>query len=403
MALRRDIKRLDEAARARLIAGFKAIKRSGRYDELVKAHAAHVDEMHDGPAFLPWHRALLMELERAIQAALDDQSFGLPYWDWTADAADPTGSVLWGDALMGGGGAPVTTGPFADKSFTTVDAGGSPAGGLARSLGGGGDVRASLPAREAVRAALALDSYDSAPWDASSEGSFRRAVERLSAAVQTWVGGHMGQRALAPNDPVFWLHRCNVDRIWTQRLRTRPSPGYLPRAGARKGHNITDPMPPWDGVRGGPIHTPESVLAPTSYDYEELYDIAKLVVVVKTADALFSGTDDPISITLFGESAGVAFDLDSAHCDHKDPFETGQTDTFTFTTVLDRATGAPVAAGSLSYFTLRKSSATRTGDWRIASITIQADHLVLYDNQSLDVKLLQSEPRFTDNLKKTGP
>lgn len=32
--------------------------------------------------------------------------------------------------------------------------------------------------------------------------------------VHVWVGGEMGAPSSAANDPVFWLHHCNVDRLW---------------------------------------------------------------------------------------------------------------------------------------------------------------------------------------------
>jgi tyrosinase len=405
MALRRNIKRLDDKDRERLVKAFKAMKRSGVYDEFVKLYAAYAEGIQGGPAFLPWHRALLIEFEVELQRALDDQSFGLPYWDWTADAAlpDPSSSPVWSPDFLGGSGTPVHAGPFAGKSWVAVDGAGAPTGGLARALGDAEGVR--LPTREAIEAILTLSSYDTAPWDDSSQGSFRNALERLAGptsaqnTVHGWVGGHMCQGSVAPNDPVFWLHCCNMDRIWSEWQRTRPIASYVPIAGARRGHNLTDRLLPWDGQGGRVAHTPQTVLMPATYAYDQFYAIRQLVVVIKTHEALFAGTDDPISLTLFGSNAGVAFELDGAHCDHEDPFETGQTDTFTFTEVFDRANGAPISAESLTYFTLRKGSTTRTGDWRIAAIRIQADNLVLYDNPSLDVKLVQSEPRFTDNLK----
>jgi tyrosinase len=389
MGLRRNVKRLSEAERAKLIAGLQALKKSGKYDELSAICAAHVERSHHGPAYLPWHRALLLELERRLQSALHDSEFALPYWDFAADAAlpDATRSFFW--ELFGGSGAPLETGPFSAKDWP-IPAATAPAGGLARRLGEAQG--ASLPTRDALRAALALKTYDAPPWDATSEGSFRRALEDLSAAVHAWVGGHMGSVTTAAADPVFWLHQCNVDRIWAEWQRTWGASSYLPSVSGRSGHNVNDRLPPWDDT------TPQSVLGPLPYEYDRFYAITKLVVVIKTSDAFFSGTDDPISLTLFGPSAAVALDLDGAHCDHKDPFETGQTDTFTFTEIRDRVTGAPIAPESLTYFTLRKGSTTRTGDWRVARIRIQAEGTVLYDNRSLDVKLVQSEARFTDNL-----
>ena len=40
---------------------------------------------HRGPIFLPWHRVMLLILERNLQRVLGDVDFGLPYWDWAAD------------------------------------------------------------------------------------------------------------------------------------------------------------------------------------------------------------------------------------------------------------------------------------------------------------------------------
>jgi tyrosinase len=49
---------------------------------------------HSGPAFLPWHRYLLLRFEEYLRGALQDDEFRLPYWDWAADAeADRPGAV----------------------------------------------------------------------------------------------------------------------------------------------------------------------------------------------------------------------------------------------------------------------------------------------------------------------
>jgi hypothetical protein len=80
---------------------------------------------HQGPVFLPWHRLMLLLLERNMQRVLNDPNFGLPYWDWAADGegsvAQQMASPLWTDAYVGGNGDPaaqnrVTTGPFSDAS-----------------------------------------------------------------------------------------------------------------------------------------------------------------------------------------------------------------------------------------------------------------------------------------------
>jgi hypothetical protein len=46
----------------------------------------------------------------------------------------------------------------------------------------------------------------------------------------------------SPNDPVFFLHHCNVDRIWALWQYAHPASAYLPAAGGPAGHNLNDLM-----------------------------------------------------------------------------------------------------------------------------------------------------------------
>ncbi|MGX1162110.1 hypothetical protein RKD54_003019 [Pseudarthrobacter sp. SLBN-100] len=71
---------------------------------------------HGGPAFLPWHREFLYQLETALRAI--DSSVSVPFWDWTEDSTDPAASPVWNEDFIGGNGLEddewrVATGPFA--------------------------------------------------------------------------------------------------------------------------------------------------------------------------------------------------------------------------------------------------------------------------------------------------
>jgi tyrosinase len=61
--------------------------------------------------------------------------------------------------------------------------------------------------------------------------------------VHVWVGGDMGP-ASSPNDPVFYLNHCNVDRIWEGWMgshgRTYAPPGSA--STDLTGHRIDDPL-----------------------------------------------------------------------------------------------------------------------------------------------------------------
>lgn len=217
---------------------------------------------HRGPVFCPWHRFMLRQLELNLQRVLNDADFGLPYWDWATDgqktAAQQRKAPIWGATALGGSGNPVKTGPFkfnADdpRSFRIqieADVNGQLVQrehGLRRALG---TQISTLPTKADATSALALAPYDVSPWDTSSLG-FRNRVEgwagpaapALHNRVHVWVGGDMLPSS-SPNDPIFYLNHCNVDRIWEAWL-TQHGRTYLPLQSASaslKGHRINDQM-----------------------------------------------------------------------------------------------------------------------------------------------------------------
>jgi tyrosinase len=227
---------------------------------------------HRGPIFLPWHRFMLLLFEQHLQRVLNDDTFALPYWDWAADGDKPgpdqASSPLWQPDGIGGSGLPVTTGPFAfdpnpqNPSFRvffvenlqtgqlTVNQQGR---GLRRQLAQASEAR-TLPTTAQVDGALQTQSvYDRPDWDAASHG-FRNRLEGfwtgetsggpgLHNRVHVWVGGDMGP-GTSPNDPVFYLNHCNVDRIW-EAWMVKYGRIYLPdetTPGAPIGHRLNDTM-----------------------------------------------------------------------------------------------------------------------------------------------------------------
>ncbi|MET0624732.1 MAG: tyrosinase family protein [Pyrinomonadaceae bacterium] len=280
MAIRKNVNSLTAGPtgeRAAFVRGVKAMKASGRYDTYVADHrdvmtqaeANGRNPAHSGPAFFPWHREFILRFERDLQLALNDPNFGLPYWDWAADAAlpDPRQGSVWQADLMGGEGNPVQTGPFRQGEWTL--------------LGGGSLVRSfgtnipTLPTQADVAAAHALTVYDSAPWSTASTPSFRNQSEgwlngpQMHNRVHVWVGGSMLPMT-SPNDPVFFLHHCNVDRLWARWLLCSPSPGYQPASGGPAGHNLNDTMWPWNtrGEMRRPADVLDHIALGYSYDTE---------------------------------------------------------------------------------------------------------------------------------------
>jgi tyrosinase len=207
------------------------------YDYFVELHvqafASHTGA-HMAPGFLPWHRELLRRFEAELRRASGDPEMTVPYWDWT----DPESlQRIFAEDFLGGDGDPdaqyqVTNGPFragtwrlavltddTDNEFDFDQDIQFHGHGLQRKFGEG-----YLPTLDEVRSALDVPrSYDAPPYNRSADInlSFRNFLEgwrsgqsALHNGVHVWVGGQM-QTASSPNDPAFFLHHCNVDRIWS--------------------------------------------------------------------------------------------------------------------------------------------------------------------------------------------
>ena len=289
MLVRRNVSSLSQDDFNTYVSGVKKLKSAGTYDQYVKNHwtASEVLSVypqtrswsgdnagHGGPAFLPWHREFLTLFERDMQNALKKSSYALPYWDWT-----DTTHNLFTPALMGGAGSPLQTGPFVASQWpVTVVPSGAP-GYLVRSLS---YLSRTLPSQADVNSALQLSTYDTAPWNQTSVGSFRATLEgwttvngnpppNLHNLVHMWVGGSMIPMT-SPNDPVFWLHHANIDKIWAIWQGMYPSATFQPASGGPPGHNLNDRMWPWDV--GPLIVTPANVLDHFAlgyvYDFEWL-------------------------------------------------------------------------------------------------------------------------------------
>jgi hypothetical protein len=246
------------------------------YDEFVAAHLGTVhiqpdgrdfNDAHNGPAFFPWHRVFLLALEEWLQFATGNPLLGLPYWDWSVDqsaAPYPQPSWPFTDYYLGGDGSSdprvlgkVTDGQFAydarkdgdpKKWVLNVRTGEEPTPWLKRKFGAAGNL--SLPTPADVQAALSATPYDVDPYDSSSTSGFRNRAEGfipfgMHNLVHVYVGGSMVPMT-SPNDPVFFLHHCFIDKLWADWQRLHPDQArYLPTQGARKGHNLYDYMPPW--------------------------------------------------------------------------------------------------------------------------------------------------------------
>lgn len=145
--------------------------------------------------FLPWHRVYLYYFERIARAALNDASFTMPYWDYTAPAHR---------ALPA---------PFRDTSSPLYRKHRKASVNLGRPLDEG----------QGSPSPLNLGCFDQQNYLASggtTQGFCLNLDSGLHASVHVLVGDRqgMGDITWAANDPIFWLHHANVDRLWASWL-----------------------------------------------------------------------------------------------------------------------------------------------------------------------------------------
>ena len=198
---------------------------ANRYDDYVQIH---MDSMmlrdgsdrvpgwaHRGPAFGPWHRALLRNLELDLQDAAKDPAITLPYWDWTVNqTADPAAGSPWTDDFMGRMDAStdiVNSGPFRQgNSVLNVLEAGTNESFLRRALGRGQFQPnqppfpiATLPTSANVSTGKHEVPYDSAPWARERAGTGR--VRFIIAFICGWVA-----RCYLPLRPTIQSSSCTT-------------------------------------------------------------------------------------------------------------------------------------------------------------------------------------------------
>lgn len=280
MNVRRSIYTLSDTALKDFQDALNVIKADGTYNTFIERHHHSMNQAtpwqneqpnantrntaHRGPAFLPWHRYFCRELELELQAK--NPKVTLPYWDWVADSANPLSAPLWngdpnaGRVYVGGDGVGandrIATGPFKDWVARIENINGAIVDrpGIVRTLGQDVFGSPAFPAPNQVTDVVDnFSTYDTAPWSRASAGSFRNRLEgwvsalsneqppHLHNVVHVWIGGDMGP-GTSPNDPVFFLHHCNVDRIWALWQHEHPTAPYAPAANGPAGHNLNDQM-----------------------------------------------------------------------------------------------------------------------------------------------------------------
>jgi hypothetical protein len=161
---------------------------------------------HGSYYFLSWHRMYLYFFDRILRAAAKDPELVLPYWNWTDSAqrtlplpfrqpaaasnplyiAAPGRPQALNDGTANlGAGTVAYSGAFADTHFDSPTGSGASFGGQIAS-----PTQFNNPHGE----------FESQPHD----------------VVHVALGGLMTDPDTAAEDPIFWLHHANIDRMWNR-------------------------------------------------------------------------------------------------------------------------------------------------------------------------------------------
>jgi hypothetical protein len=154
---------------------------------------AHFDDSRSR-YFLPWHRMYVLFFEQIIRNVSGNAAFTLPYWDYTdrAKRALPEQFRMRNDPVWG----PL----FRPERNNGVNAG--------------------RPIDQVGGTPINLDDMRSpvyADTGTGDAGFCSNLDQGLHGAVHVDVGNEragMGDVPWAANDPIFWMHHCNIDRIW---------------------------------------------------------------------------------------------------------------------------------------------------------------------------------------------
>jgi len=215
---------------------------------------------HGGPSFGPWHRLMLLVFESLSRQVLGDAGFQVPYWDWAADAANPAASEIW--SVIGGDGVAsqnnaVLEGPFRASEFRVNLTDGltngslipvNPSRALRRNFN-----RSEVPLVGKAGVQQIIDDfplYERLPYRNTVLSSFRQELEvPMHNTVHRFVSGDM-ETSASPNDPVFFLHHCNIDRIWAD-WQDQTGGEYVPGNTASNAllmHRLGDQMHNYFGI-----------------------------------------------------------------------------------------------------------------------------------------------------------
>jgi acylphosphatase len=278
--IRRNIAKISDGQRARLRDAFIALDTDPRFvypdgvtywdkqeDIHKNAHAAGQD-VHGGPAFLPWHRVLIGRLEALLREA--DPSVSLHYWNFTTDPrASDNGAGgttdLFTPQFMGSPSPPSAGSPLQNFESTEGVETGDGHNFIWRNVAPGAP---SIPTDQAI--VTATDGLAPAgQWSQLTSQGVPVSLHSAHDTAHGYIGGGIALEHYSFHDPFVFLLHSNVDRLlaaWQrvpgQAWRLDPAQVY---GSAASSPTIVQDLQPWSGGSGlRPWAPPDNQQVPTN-------------------------------------------------------------------------------------------------------------------------------------------
>src|SRR5262245_43385197 len=242
--IRKNANSLTTGERDRFVSAFATLNNQGqgRFADFRNMHTnASKPQAHGAPAFLPWHRAYLLDLERELQKI--DSSVALPYWRFDQGAPNLFTLDFFGVSNANGTVQFSNTNPL---QFWVTD---GVQGINRRPLNNWNPNTQGAPPCITEAQTLALGAQ---------YAQFRGMEGNPHGFAHTSWAGSIDSIGTAAKDPLFFLLHCNVDRLWAkwQRQNARFDPAvaasFFGAPNNPVGHNLADTMWPWNGVNTPP-------------------------------------------------------------------------------------------------------------------------------------------------------
>ncbi|KAK1625228.1 monooxygenase [Colletotrichum phormii] len=232
--LRVEWRSLSSAAKAGYISAVKCLDglpskiglETSRYNDFPYVHAQLNNEIHFVAQFLPWHRYFVHIYETALR---DECKYTGPmtYWDWTLDSEDMSKSPVFsndttagfgGNGLNGGWVAPTRPNPLTmcviDGAFANFTVSYYTTTTLSHCLNRGFNDGIGVDAGPYEGGLYSPEKISGIIETSGNFSTFATALENgPHGAIHSAVGGDLFP-STSPNDPLFFLHHVQIDRLW---------------------------------------------------------------------------------------------------------------------------------------------------------------------------------------------